>query len=59
MTVWKFNLVEAPADGQVIWIRNGWQSPAVLATYDAGALVFVLDDGRQLPWQFVWRWRPS
>jgi hypothetical protein len=55
---WIFNLQQEPANNQVVWIRNGWQSPAVQATYLAGPKTFRLADNRQLAFAFVWRWRP-
>jgi hypothetical protein len=58
MSTWKWNFLTAPANGQNVFVRTNYFMPAFTATYHAGTQTFELQDGRQLPFWVVWKWRP-
>ncbi len=57
--MWIYNLVQAPANAQIVWIRINWLAPPVLATYAAAAATFTLGDARVMPFWVVWKWKAS
>ena len=54
---WKEIPQEFPTDGAEVWVRRMDFWEGFLATWDATAGTFTIDNGLTMPWYSVSRWK--